>query len=114
MTSWREVAVEEVSADDSIERSVGQHIEVAARVRLGALSPEDVIVEAYYGRLDQNGDFAERETVPLEVVDSVNGLYAFLGKIPCPETGSFGYTVRVMPSHKRLENRFVMGLVIWA
>ena len=114
MTSWHEVAVEEVSADDSIERSVGQHIEVAARVRLGALSPEDVIVEAYYGRLDQNGDFAERETVPLEVVDSVNGLYAFLGKIPCPETGSFGYTVRVMPSHKRLENRFVMGLVIWA
>ena len=114
MTSWREVAVEEVSADDSIERSVGQHIEVAARVRLGALSPEDVIVEAYYGRLDQNGDFAERETVPLEVADSVNGLYAFLGKIPCPETGSFGYTVRVMPSHKRLENRFVMGLVIWA
>ena len=114
MTGWHEVAVVEVSADGSIERSVGQQIQVAARVRLGTLSPEDVIVEAYYGRLDQNGDFAERETVRLELVDSADGLYGFLGKIPCRETGSFGYTVRVMPSHKRLENRFVMGLVIWA
>jgi starch phosphorylase len=114
MTSWHEVAVEEVSTGNSLERPVGQAIEVLAKIRLGTLSPEDVIVEAYYGRLDQTGDFAERETVPLEAVGSTNGFYDFRGKIPCSETGRFGYTVRVMPSHKRLENRFVMGLVKWA
>jgi starch phosphorylase len=114
MTSWHEVSVAEVASSDDLERPVGQDVEIVARVRLGALSPEDITVEAYYGRLDQNGDFTERETAPLEPVNSVDGLYTFRGRIPCQETGRFGCTVRIMPSHKRLENRFVMGLVTWA
>jgi len=114
MTSWHEVSVEEIAPSDILERPVGQVVEVVARVRLGSLLPEDVIVEAYYGKLDQDGEFTERETVPLEIADSGSGLYTFRGHIPCRKTGRFGYTVRVMPSHERLENRFAMGLVTWA
>ena len=114
MTNWQEVSVEEVTYSDGLEMPVGQQVDVMARVKLGTLSPEDVTVDAYYGPLDQQGDFAERETVPLEVVDSVDGIYTFRGQIPCRKTGRFGYTVRVTPSHKRLENRFIMGLVTWA
>ena len=114
MTSWHDVSVEEVASADGVEMLVGKEIEAVARVRLGALSPEEVTVEAYYGQLDQNGDFTERETVSLEPVGSADGIYTFRGKIPCQKTGNFGYTVRVTPSHKRLENRFVMGLVTWA
>ena len=114
MTSWQEVSVEEVTYSDGLEKPVGHQVDVVARVRLGALSPEDVTVDAYYGPLNLHGDFAERETIPLEVVDSSDGAYTFSGHIPCRKTGRFGYTVRVTPSHKRLENRFVMGLVTWA
>jgi starch phosphorylase len=115
MTNWQEVSVEEVTYSDGLEMPVGQQVDVMARVKLGTtLSPEDVTVDAYYGPLDQQGDFAERETVPLEVVDSVDGIYTFRGQIPCQKTGRFGYTVRVTPSHRRLENRFIMGLVTWA
>jgi starch phosphorylase len=114
MTSWHEVSVEEVSSDNGMEMPVGKELEVVAKVRLGALSPEDVTVEAYFGHLDQHGDFAERETISLEIVDSANELYTFRGQIPCRDTGRFGYTVRVMPSRGKLENRFVMGLVTWA
>jgi glycogen phosphorylase len=114
MTSWNEIAVEEVSGKDGLERPVGNDVEVEARVKLGPLSPEDVIVEAYYGRLDRDGDFSERETVTLDVVDSAGGVYTYRGHIPCRSTGRFGYTVRIMPSHARLENRFAMGLVEWA
>ena len=87
---------------------------MAARGRLGSLLPEDVVVEAYYGRLDQNGDFADRETVTLDVGDSAGDLYTYRGQIPSGKTGRFGYTVRIMPSHERLENPFTMGLVTWA
>lgn len=114
MTSWHEVSVEEVVSSDGLEMHVGQDVEVVAQIRLGPLSAEDVTVEVYYGRLDQHGDFAERETAALEVADCVDGLYTFRGLISCPKTGRFGYTVRVMPSHERLENRFVLGLVTWA
>ncbi len=114
MTGWNGVSVEEVVSGDDLEMPVGQEVEVVARVKLGDLSPEDVIVEAYYGGLDHQGKFAGRETVPMEVKDSDGDAYTFRGLIPCRTTGRFGYTVRVMPSHKRLENRFAMGLVTWA
>ncbi len=114
MTVWHEVSIKEVVSGDGLERRVGQELEVVARVSLGSLLPEDVIVEAYYGRIDQKGEFADRETATLEVVDSDGGLFTYRGQISSLKTGRFGYTVRVMPSHKRLENRFAMGLVTWA
>jgi starch phosphorylase len=114
MTGWHEIAVVEVRTSEGAERPVGQEVEVTARLRLGSLAPEDVTVEAYYGRLDYMGEFVARETAPLVCSDQQDGIYTFRGKIPCRETGRFGYTVRILPSLERLENRFVMGLVTWA
>ena len=114
MTSWHEISIENISLREGAEMQVGDQFEVEAFIRTGSLSPEDLTVEVYYGRLDQNGEYAERGTAPLKVVTSDNGLYTYRGDIPCRETGRFGYTVRVMPSQERLENRFVMGLVAWA
>jgi starch phosphorylase len=114
MTSWHEVSVKELISQDALDMLVGHEMEVKAMIALGALSPEDVTVEAYYGRLNPQGDFAERDTVPLEASDLLDGLYTYRGRIPCRKTGRFGFTVRVMPSQKRLENRFLMGLVAWA
>jgi starch phosphorylase len=114
MTSWHEIAVQGVISKDGPELTMGQEVEVEAEVRLGSLSPEDVSVEVYYGRLDRMGDFIDRETASMEVKSSADGLFTFVGAIPCNETGRFGYTVRILPSQKRLENRFIMGLVAWA
>jgi len=114
MTGWQEISVEGVSSGGSLEMPSGKELEVVARIALGSLKPEDVTVEAYYGRLDQNGDFAERNTVPLQAEDSADGLCKFRGQIPCQKTGRFGYTVRIMPSKEKLENPFAMGLVTWA
>jgi len=114
MTGWQEISVEGVSSGESLEMPSGKELEVVARIVLGSLTPEDVTVEAYYGRLDQNGDFAERDTVPLQAEDSADGLCIFRGQIPCQKTGRFGYTVRITPSKEKLENRFAMGLVTWA
>ncbi|MBW1735461.1 MAG: alpha-glucan family phosphorylase [Deltaproteobacteria bacterium] len=114
MVAWHEVSIEELIAGNGLERPVGQGLQVTARVRLGSLGPDDVVVEAYYGRLDQNGDFSDRETVILSVEDSSDGLYTYSGRVPTNRTGRFGYTVRIMPSHERLENPFAMGLVTWA
>jgi len=114
MTNWHEISVEEVVGLESHEIQVGKSIKVEVRIRLGVLSPDDVTVEAYYGRLNHQGDFAERNTIPLQVQENADGVYLFGGEIPCEGSGRFGYTVRVMPSFERLENRFSMGLVSWA
>jgi starch phosphorylase len=114
MTGWHEIAIEEVSSGDSLDVTAGEELEVVAKIKLGSLTPEDVTAEAYYGRLDQNGDFSDREMVPLHAESSADGLYTFRGQIPCQKTGRFGYTVRITPSKEMLENRFTMGLVAWA
>jgi len=114
MTHWSQVAVEEISYPEETEKPVGDTLEVTAQIRLGDLSPDDVIVEIYYGLLDQNGDFSERETVPMAPVSSRDGNHTYRGEIPCRQTGRFGYTVRIIPGHERLENPFAMGLVMWA
>jgi starch phosphorylase len=114
MVGWHEIAIEEVSSVDRPNLTAGEELEVAAKIRLGSLTPEDITVEAYYGRLDQNGDFLDREMGQLYSEGSADGLYTFRGKIPCQKTGRFGYTVRITPSKEMLENRYAMGLVAWA
>jgi starch phosphorylase len=114
MTGWQGVQVEQVIAGDGLELNVGQEVLAQAKVRLGSLTPDDVTVEAYFGRLQPGGDFAERETMPLKVADVKDGLYLYQGSIPTSMTGRFGYTVRITPSREKLENPFIIDLVTWA
>jgi len=114
MTCWHEIAIREVSSPESLDVTAGRELEAQAKIELGSLTPDDVTVEAYYGSLDHDGDFSDREMIPLQAEGLADGLYTFSGKIPCRKTGRFGYTVRITPSKERLENRFAMGLVAWA
>ena len=114
MTGWNSVSVQEVISDEGRDIPIGGGLEITAKVILGELSPDDVTVEAYYGRLDHQGEFKERETKELLSASLEGGVHIFKGEVECYGTGRFGYTVRIMPSRKRLENPFVMGLVAWA
>ncbi len=114
MTGWNDVRVAEVSSDKDRDITTGSELKITTKVKLGALQPDDVTVEAYYGRLDHNDEFTDRETAVLGLKELKDDFYIFEGKIPCADVGRFGYTVRIMPSKKRLENSFVMGLVTWA
>ncbi|MEW5724722.1 MAG: alpha-glucan family phosphorylase [Thermodesulfobacteriota bacterium] len=114
MTGWNEVKVLEVDSTKIEEALVGDEIEVKADVALGSLTPEDVTVEAYFGRLDHNGEFTERETRVLTTAEQQDKFYIYRGRIPCSQAGRFGFTVRVTPSQQKQENPFVMGLVQWA
>jgi starch phosphorylase len=114
MTGWSSLSVIEVTSGNSRDIPIGERLEITARINLGELSTDDITVEVYYGRLDHNGDFSERETKELLPAGIDHGIHLFKGFIDCRGTGRFGYTVRILPSKKRLENPFVMGLVAWA
>jgi starch phosphorylase len=114
-TSWNDVAVLDLKGDAANEKIVGQKVLISTRIRLGELKPEDVTVEVYYGSMDHQGEFADRDTLPLSAVKSTDpGVYLYEANIDCQKTGRFGYTVRVMPSREKLGNPFVLGLVTWA
>jgi starch phosphorylase len=113
---WPQVRVEAMEEGPAGEAKVGDLVSVRARLRLGALSPEDVSVELYLGALDAAGELTEPATFPMRhTASSSNGEHVFeITGVPCCRSGLQGYTLRVLPHHPDLAARFVPGLITWA
>jgi starch phosphorylase len=114
--AWPRVAVDHVEstfAKGSEEApQVGTHLTVKATVELGELSPADVCVEAVYGRVDETDAIVSPSYQPLTPGDPLeDGRLRYVADIPLEMTGSFGYSVRVVPHHPNLAARTELGLV---
>jgi glycogen phosphorylase len=111
---WDAVRVESVEAARPGVHHVGEGFALAATVRLGALSPGDVAVEAYFGPLDASRDVGRGRTVALTLErPAEDGRHRYVGTIPCERSGMQGYTVRVRPSHPEACDLLGTGLVTW-
>ncbi|HEX7975582.1 MAG TPA: alpha-glucan family phosphorylase, partial [Anaerolineales bacterium] len=114
--AWPEVRVLEVSSADTAQLPVGGSIQVQARIHLGELTPEDVQVELYLGRVDARGEIVGAEVTPMHsagLAEQGTALFE-ASAAPCRQSGLHGYTVRVLPYHPDMQTRFLPGLVIWA
>lgn len=110
---WEGIAVDGVVAKLQTSGPKGQVMNVEARVQLGQLTPQDVEVQLYYGPLRPDGSISMANVVPLELAPSDNGLF-YRAAVTVSESGKYGYTVRVIPSHPMLDNPLKLGLVRWA
>lgn len=113
---WREVSVKSATTESLTEVKVYDQIRVRAVVHLGKLSPEDVIVELYTGKVDARGAFISPEITRMDFIESKEGGdYCFEGvSSPCCKSGRYGFTVRVLPDHPLLATRFMPGLITWS
>ena len=98
------------------ELPLGIEIDVRVRVALGALAPEDIVVQLYLGRVDANGDLVGAESVLMQPAGEAGpGRYYFEATtVPASKSGLLGYTVRVLPFHPDLTTPFLPGLIAWA
>ena len=94
---------------------VGDKLEVIAHVFLGPVDPTLVRVQAYIGESD-NGTLRNPFTVDLSDVEKGggSGVYRFRGMIPASESGSYGFNVRVIPTHPHLVQDHELRLITWA
>ncbi|ROL57860.1 glycosyltransferase family 1 protein [Bacteroidetes/Chlorobi group bacterium Naka2016] len=101
---WKGVQILDVSFKDEGEFYVGKPVKVFAKVKLGNLRPEDVVVHVYYGSLDPHGELYNTAWETLNLT-AVNGdEYIYEGSYFCSGTGQQGFTIRVMPNHPLLVN----------
>ena len=111
---WGEVRVERVEASRNGALRVGDGFEVQTVVRLGALSPNDVSVEVYYGPLDADRRITRPQALPLKRQDAAgDGVHRYIGVIPCDQSGLQGYTIRVLPAHPDVHTPVATGLITW-
>ncbi|MGW4793300.1 alpha-glucan family phosphorylase [Nonomuraea sp. NPDC004297] len=111
--AWPGVRVEHVeSAGVGDTPEVGATAELHATVALGDLEPDDVLVEAAYGKVGPHDELAHPSYAKL-VVRSVDddGRAHYTGSVPLDHTGAFGYTVRVVPFHRLLATPAELGLI---
>jgi starch phosphorylase len=110
---WNEVKIDDVEAAPVLTVSTGSALDVKAKVFLGSLSPQDVEVQVYFGPVKGDGTISFSGSLPLEPeVSGSNVLYR--GTLIFPDSGRYGYTVRVIPYHPLLGNPLKLGLVRWA
>jgi starch phosphorylase len=69
----------------------------------------------YYGNIDDAGDLYETKDVTMDHIKELGrGVHLFETRITCDDTGRFGYTVRILPSHPTLVYPVDLGLICWA
>jgi len=99
LLSWKERvrATGRASRIDRVEEISGRELpvfgalEIESVVRLGELSPDDVVVEAFSGRLDARSEITDAQSLPMKLASSLGeGRYLYRGRIPCGRPGRTG------------------------
>ncbi|WP_338700701.1 alpha-glucan family phosphorylase [Streptomyces sp. Q6] len=110
--AWPRVAVDHVEAATTAAE-LGATLALHVRVALGDLAPDDVEVQAVAGRVDGEDRIADGVTVPLKPVAGPDpeGRWSYEGPLSLDRTGPYGYTVRILPTHRLLASPAETGLV---
>ncbi|MEE1763918.1 glycosyltransferase family 1 protein [Streptomyces sp. SP18BB07] len=115
--AWHRVSVDHVetsAAPLSTAAELGATLVLRVRVGLGDLVPDDVEVQAVSGRVDGEDRITDATCVPLKPASGPGdeGRWIYEGPLSLDRTGSFGYTVRILPTHRLLASSAELGLVV--
>ena len=112
---WDKIKIVQIKDDSPAEYQVGDSLHVQAEIILGKLKPDDVRVEFYHGRVDQNGQIIDGRAMSMtHAKPNGGGSYIFSGIVPCEKSGQYGYAIRILPRHPDLSNSLEMHLIRWA
>ncbi|ROL58793.1 glycosyltransferase family 1 protein [Bacteroidetes/Chlorobi group bacterium MS-B_bin-24] len=102
--NWQGVQIIEVGFKEDGDFWVGKPVKVFAKIRLGNLTPDDVVVHVYFGSLDPHGEMYNTSYEVLTLQGKDGDVFIYEGSYFCTGTGQQGFTVRVMPHHPLLVN----------
>src|SRR5437016_9732323 len=114
---WPQVKISDVQIGNKDRQSilVGDSLQITARVHLGAVDPQHVRMEVYHGEVD-NGDIRTPSAILLNQSGRADGdgNYIYQGAVPASESGTYGFSVRVVPTHPCLMQVHELRLITWS
>ena len=112
--AWPQIQVEHVdSVGVSEDPQIGDMLQVNAYVALRDLTPDDVSVEVAYGKAEDSDELADVTVAELKAIEDLGkGRHLFSGTVVIDRSGSFGYTVRVLPKNTALASKAELGLIV--
>jgi starch phosphorylase len=110
---WDDVAVVNVEGE-VVAADLGDERTVAATVRVGSLSTDDLAVELAHGLVGANGELMDPSFIELTPESCQDGTCIYRGSFTAGATGLYGFAVRAIPAHDDLTTKMDLGLVAWA
>ncbi|MFM9876825.1 MAG: alpha-glucan family phosphorylase [Rhodoglobus sp.] len=112
IAAWPKVHVKHVESGgvDAVPQ-VGDELHVRATVDVDGLEPGDIAAEVVYGRARDGDRIVDVVHQSLELASEDERPVVFAGTVTLTRAGSFGYNVRVVPSHPLLASPAEMGLI---
>jgi len=113
--NWKDVKITQTNNLDNISIDAGNNIEVKCEVESPNIDVNNLKVEAYYGKILENGVVEDVTIIPmqLESMDLENKKYSYKAKIELTTGGNYGYTFRVMPVHEMILDSENLNLIKW-
>ena len=114
---WPQVRITDVQIGNKDRQNiqVGDSLQVSAKVHLGAVDPKHVRVEAYHGEAE-NGALAQsyRDGAREGKTPEAGWRLPLRGTVPASESGTYGFSVRVVPTHPHLMQAHELRLIAWS
>lgn len=101
---------------DSPERRLkfGGSLQIEVAVQLHGLTPEDVTIEALFGRPGHHRGIGKVKHYPLKCTgETSNGEALYTLELTPELCGKLEYRIRIFPTHPALTHKFETGLMIW-
>jgi glycogen phosphorylase len=113
---WPQVQIYDVQIGNSDRHNilVGETLDLTAKLHLGPVNPEHVRVEAYHGEIEIDGVRNPHITPLHRAEHSGNGHHVYRGAVPASESGTYGFSVRVVPTHPHLMQEHELRLITWS
>jgi starch phosphorylase len=111
--SWSDIEFLEVQGETTTA-DVGEHREVTALLRVGRLSPEDLVLQLAHGRVGANGEIVDPTLTEMKVSSCEDGICSYVGSFDTETPGLYGFAVRAAPRHQDLTDEMDLGLLVWA
>ncbi len=112
--AWGGLRIDNVEVDTASTLGVGDELKLAIDVHLGPLQPDEVCVQVYFGKLDNDGRITDGQ--PTNVMhdrDLGNGRHRFVGSIVTQVSGRHGFALRVTPGGEIFDHDIEPGLIFW-
>ena len=108
---WNKIKITQGNNIKDISIDAGNKIEVSCNIELPNISPENIEVEVYSARIENNGAFEDIKVSPM--VRNIKGDNLYTGEVELKTGGNYGYTFRVMPKHPMLLESANLNLIKW-
>lgn len=110
---WNDLEIVEVLSPEKETYYAGGEVEIKAKLRLGNVTENDIVVEVYHGRIDQEEHIISPLKTRMEAEKRTSDYTMFKAMIPCSQGGRYGYTIRVRPGNDLLQDHYIPELVRW-